>query len=133
MIEIQYINKKGYAVKVEISLHARTRFIERYNKIFPEAQLSGKKLDDALLKWWGHAEPKVNRSRKMETRRKRYGKDTLFFVSSYFTFVVQSNMLITVELSSRGTRHLNKIDGPSPIKHKPKKSTVVEERENENA
>lgn len=38
----------------------------------------------------------------------RHGKDTIYFRTNEFTFIVQNGILVTVEISDSDMRHLNK-------------------------
>ena len=108
-MNISYVNKKDKEIKLRITYHAKTRFKERYNKIFIDNQLDDMdSVDTAIEKWWKLAVPKTSKTRKLQTRRKRHGIDSLYFISSYFLFVVQNSTIVTIELGSRDTRHLNK-------------------------
>lgn len=101
-----YKNKHGEAVRVLISGHARQRFRDRWAKAFPDVLLED--VDVALEKWFSTAARVQNFSERDRKRMRKYGKDTLFFRTNAFTFIVHNGVLVTVEISDRGERHQNK-------------------------
>ena len=110
MSKIYYQNKKGNAVNVGVTDHAIARFVERYNLLF------GTALDaDAAIEKIAHLFKHANRLTKLgkhsQQRLERYGKDTMFFRKNEFTFVIQNAALVTVEISAKNHRHLNKKKG----------------------
>ena len=108
-MELFYINKKDKRIDLSITHHAMMRFKERYNRKFPNNKITDLATIEATIeKWWNTATPKINKTRKLTTRRKRHGIDTLYFISTYFQFVVQNTTIVTIEFGSRDTRHLNK-------------------------
>ncbi len=117
MNTLSYINKKGKEIQIEISLHAKQRFIKRYNRIFINNPIMDiDSFNKNIKKIWETAKLKNRKNRKELERLEKHGLDTLYFVSNYFTFVVQNATLITVELGSKDTKHLNNKDGTSPLK-----------------
>ena len=50
-----------------------------------------------------------------ERRMKRHGKDTVYFRTDTFVFVIQASTLITVELHGKEMRPMNKPYGLSKI------------------
>lgn len=118
-MELYYINKRQKRVTVGVTYHARRRFIERYNRIFTDKPIFElEEVDKAIEKWWNMAVEKNPTTGKLKTRTKRHGKDTIYFSSNYFLFVVQDAAVITIELGSKDTRHLNNSKGLSPIQKK---------------
>ena len=110
MSKIYYQNKKGNPVSVGVTDHAIARFIERYNLLF------GTALDvDAAIEKIAHLFKHANRLTKLgkhyRQRLERHGRDTLFFRKNEFTFVIQDAHLVSVEISAKNHRHLNKKKG----------------------
>jgi hypothetical protein len=101
-----YKNKHGEAVRVLISGHARQRFRDRWAKAFPDVALED--VDAVLERWFSTASRVQNFSERDRKRMRKYGKDTMFFRTNAFTFVVHNSVLVTVEISDRGARHQNK-------------------------
>lgn len=101
-----YTNKKGKRVELEVSHHALLRLKERWHKLhnLPEPE----DLYAFVVERFSHAVRIVNYSRAERTRLKRYGKDTLYFRHNDFTFIVQDSVIVTIEISNKGQRHLNK-------------------------
>jgi len=109
MEDLYYINSKDKKVDVKLSNHAKCRFKERYNRVHITDPLqTEEEFEEIIRKLWFVAVPKINKSKKLLERSDKHGKDTLYFVSNYFTFVVQNSTIVTIELSSRDTKHLNK-------------------------
>lgn len=102
-----YVNRKGQQVRLVITHHARQRFRERWTVAFPGKPLRGA-VDGHVAEWFGKAQRAEPLSRRDHTRLRRHGDDTLFFRAPPFTFVVQSGAILTVELSDRGLRPLNR-------------------------
>jgi hypothetical protein len=107
-IQISYRNSKGKNIVISISNHARQRFWSRWSYLYPHQPLDFSEVDTKIAEWFARAERLVNLSKELQNRCKRHGKDTLFFKTNGFTFVVQDATLLTVEISDRGKRHLNK-------------------------
>lgn len=103
-----YINRQNKPIKLTITSHARRRFILRWSIIFPNNPLTYNNVDKEILNYFSRAERVVKLSYKDRKRLARHGKDTLFFRTSNFTFVVQNATIVTVEISDRNKRHLNK-------------------------
>ena len=130
-MELYYINRRQKKVKVAITYHARSRFIERYNRIFTDKPIYEiEEVDKAIEKWWNLATEKPSTTGKLKVRTKRHGKDTIYFISNYFMFIVQDAAIVTIELGSKDTRHLNNKKGLSPI-HKKHKDSFEETRNGE--
>lgn len=111
---LRYINSKGKQVCIGITRHARKRFIERWGRIYPDCQLDPGTADSKIAEWFSLAKREETNDRRIRTRLKRHGKDTLYFKNSHFTFIVQDATLLTVEISDRNKRYLNKQE-PSPL------------------
>ncbi|MCK9439404.1 hypothetical protein M0Q39_05090 [Patescibacteria group bacterium] len=109
-MNLTYVNKKNKKVNVIISAHAKKRFIERFNRVFPETPiLNSDSVEKQIYNYWNRA---VLKPIKIKERIKKYNNNTLYFVSDYFRFVVENSTIITIELCSKNTKHLN---------HKPRK------------
>lgn len=109
---IEYINKKGQPVSVEVTHHAFQRFQERWTHVFkgqpPPADWN------LELEWqFGMACRVKNLNFEEKRRLERYGADTIYFRSQNFQFVVQDASLMTVELHS-DLRPLNKVSPARP-------------------
>lgn len=107
MTKLTYINKKGNPIELAITNHAVKKLRQRYKNLY------GSDLDDPntfIIKKFSSAIRVINHSKKEKTRLKRHGKDTTYFRSSNFTFVVQDATIVTIEISAKGKRHLNKCD-----------------------
>ena len=102
---MHYFNKKGEKVEVTLSRHALERFEDRYFQVFKERPKDS--LAD-LEKRFNSASRVRNYNTKELSRLKRYGKDTMFFRNLYFTFVVRNRTVVTVEISRKDLRYLNK-------------------------
>lgn len=102
-----YMNKKGQIIIVQISGHAYQQFESRWKLLHPDKPLVGG-LHQSLIHHFNRADRLRNLKGKDLLRLARHGKDTLFFRTSGFTFVVKDRTIVTVEISDRGMRHLNK-------------------------
>ena len=105
-----YFNKKRQRIELEISYHARYRFVQRWQKLYGQT-LTFEEVDKYIVRYFPGATRITNFSQHERNRLRRYGKDTLFFRTSGLTFVVQNGTIITVEISDKGMRHLN-VDNP---------------------
>jgi hypothetical protein len=119
-----YMNKRGKRVNVGYTTHAKDRFKERWNLAFPSSKIAPSKVEETIIHWFNNSSLVKNFCKKEKQRIKKY-KNTLFFRCNCFTFVVQNATIITIELSDRGCRHLNKspifleyIDSIKPKKEK---------------
>ena len=101
-----YINKKGGKVELSITFHAINRFAKRWNRLHPEQLMPGN-VDEEITKLFSYSNRLKNLSQKEKNRLRRYGNDTLFFRHNDFTFIVQNMAIVTVEVSSKGKRHMN--------------------------
>jgi hypothetical protein len=106
--QLVYTNNKGKQILVGITYHARKRFLERWERVYPKVPLTDSTVDQTIADCFTRAKRVENFGRKMRTRINRYGKDTLYFQHDQFTFVVQDASLVTVEISNSAKRHLNK-------------------------
>lgn len=107
MVLLEYKNRHSKIVTLKPTIHALKRFHQRYGLVFSK-ELPDNKVEAELANWFHGAQRKSPNGKKYKTRQKRHGKDSLYFVNLPFIFVVQSNRLMTVELGTRDTRHLNK-------------------------
>ena len=104
-----YYSKKGKEVKLSISKHAVIQFFQRWKIAFPDQPLSFDEVIDKIIQWFSSTNQIQNLSRKEQIRIKHYGngKDTLFFRTNDFTFVVQNACIVTIELSNKNKRQFN--------------------------
>ena len=109
-----YISKHGKKVELHITHHARCRFHVRWKLLFPERSLDRAGIDAEISQCFTTASRVKNFSRHERDRMKKHGKDTLYFRTSGFTFVVQASTLVTIEISDDGMRHLNVKPPPTP-------------------
>jgi len=105
---LAYSNKKGKTVNLQATRHAYAKFIERYSIAFPNSPLLMKDVSNQFENIFKTTNKVKNLNRKEKTRLKRHGDDTMFFRTSVFTFVVKNKQIVTVELSDKNKRHLNK-------------------------
>lgn len=103
-----YINKKGNKVSVSITGHAKRRFLQRWNALYPHDPMSDRDMPERLRDMFNASQRRTNLSRKEKTRLKRHGRDTMFFARGGFTFVVQDAQIVTVEIAVKELRNLNK-------------------------
>ena len=101
-----YINERGDPVRVTVSKHARVRFLQRMHRYFPRRPLPADP-DFAIAGWFGRARRLAPKGRYLE-RALLHGEDVLYFYARPFVFIVQDNVLVTVELGGRGNRALNR-------------------------
>ena len=107
MIEgLYYTNKNGKQVPVQMTRHALSRFLQRYQIAY------GKRVVDCdigptLCKLFNMADRVTKLGPKGRSRMKRHGKDTLYFRREKLTFVVQNSKIVTVEISAKGERWKN--------------------------
>jgi len=87
--------------------------MQRWSRAFPSKPLSPNDVIPTIVKWFSSANRVYNLSRKDKERIKRYGPGALYFRTNMFTFVIKDGMIITIEISDRGIRNLNK--GKNPI------------------
>lgn len=104
---LTYNNKKSQEVEVEVTSHVRHRFMHRWREAMPHLPDKGK-LHSVLADWFNSSVLFNATGRRYDARRKRHGKDTVYFKKDPFVFIVQSARLLTVELGTKDKRHLNK-------------------------
>lgn len=105
-----YINKNGKRIELEISHHAFLRLKERWHQLYDSPEPED--LQSFIAERFAHANKVVNHSKVERERLKKYGSDTLYFRHNDFTFVVQNAVIVTIEISNSGQRHLNKSHWP---------------------
>ncbi len=105
---LTYINKKDQVVPLTVSAHARIRFKDRWQHVFSD-KVFPKDAEAELERWFASATRVENLNREEKVRLERYGKDTLYFRTANFQFVVQDATLRTVELHGEEMRVLNKV------------------------
>jgi len=106
---LTYVNKRGKEVNLQATRHAYAKFVERSSIAFPNDNLLANDVADKFERIFSTTSKVKNLNRKEKTRLKRHGDDTMFFRTNVFTFVVQNAQIVTVELSDKNTRHLNRI------------------------
>ena len=104
--KMYYTNSKGRNVEVRATKHAIERFGERYAILFGR---NTKDPERDMWKRFSMASQVSGCSKQQQRRLRRYGSDTLYFRHSEFTFVVQNATIVTVEISAKNKRHLNKV------------------------
>ena len=109
VLSLSYRNKKDKEVQLTITRHAQRQFYERWEKIFPDKPLDPQKVDDKIIEWFSHSQKVTTVSKHVKSRRKKYGQGTLYFRTNGFTFVVSDAKIVTIEISDKYMRHLNKI------------------------
>ena len=102
-----YVNKRGKTVNLVVSNHAYKRFIERYPRIFGD-RLSLVNLKTTFNMFFQQTKRVQKLNHKEQYRIKKNGNDSMFFRTNDFTFVVKNATVVTVEISAKGKRHLNK-------------------------
>lgn len=115
-----YVNKKGKIVNLTISPHAQKRFLERWPKVFPDKPVSKENVISVISEKFSHANKVQNLTTKEQKRIKSYGngKDTIFFRTNGFTFVVENACIVTIEISDKNQRVLNKVPIPPALNTK---------------
>lgn len=108
--ELYYKNKKDNVVQVAATEHALDRFIERYSLLFG-VTLDAEAAIEKIKHLFKHADRLTKLGKHSRQRLEKYGRDTMFFRKNEFTFVVQNTRLVTVEISAKNRRHLNKKKG----------------------
>jgi len=103
---LAYENKKGKKVFVKITKHAENKFVERYNKVNGHI-IDLKETYDLMQSFFSNSNKVKNLNRFEKKRLLKYGKDTQFFRTNFFTFIIKNATLITVEISDKGKRYLN--------------------------
>ena len=106
---LSYVNKKGKEVKLLATRHSYNRFIDRYNMLHPENKIEPKQVVNYFNNTFSNTQRIKNTNKQEKLRLKKHGKDTMFFRTSGFTFIVENAMIVTVEISDRNKRFMNKI------------------------
>ena len=106
--EMSYINKKGKKIIVTATEHAKRRFIQRWRIMHPDKPILLTDLASSFAKCFMKADLVKNLTKKDLERLAKRGKDTLYFRTNGFTFVVQNGCVLTVEISDKAMRHYNK-------------------------
>lgn len=109
-----YINKKGKIIELTISEHAKVRFAERWKILNPTRPFIGT-IEDKITELFSNTNIVKNLDKKAMDRLDRYGKDTKFFRSNMFTFVVSNATIQTIEISDHDKRYLNRIKVTSVV------------------
>ncbi len=105
---LSYINKKGKTVELTLTKHSYFQFIKRYRIAFPKRPLlTSNSYYKTLEVFFNDAEKVKKISKKENIRLKKYGNDTMFFRTNFFTFIVQNKQIVTIELSNKDMRYLN--------------------------
>ncbi|WP_224984486.1 hypothetical protein [Geomonas agri] len=107
-IKPYYIDSSKNRVELEISYHARQRFVERWNILNPYNTIDGKYVDDHISTLFIDAQLVSNLSIDELKRINKHNSNTLYFRRSDFTFVVCDKCIVTIEISDNGLRSLNK-------------------------
>ena len=106
--KLEYINNNGNTVSLSITSHARRRFQQRYSHVYPKRFLYEADIDAEIIEVFCRADRVRNISSREIKRFEKHGKDTVLFRETNFTFVIQNATIVTIELCSKGMRHLNK-------------------------
>lgn len=104
---LSYENRKGKTIQLRVSRHAYSQFIKRYKIAYPDDSIQNKDIQDMLERVFKTTNKVKKLNRREQTRLKRYGEDTMFFRTNFFTFIIQNKEVVTVELSDKNMRHLN--------------------------
>lgn len=108
MESLHYFNKTGKRIELKAWRHAYSRFAERYKIVHGQA-LDRNKIVSEFTKTFNQSDRVTKLKQGDKRRQKKYGNDNLFFRTTHFTFIVQNAEIVTVEISSKGKRHFNKI------------------------
>jgi len=111
---LSYVNKKGKIIPITVKRHAYAQFFERYKLVLPKKDLQNAQVPAEFERLFSISKKVINLNRKEKTRLKRYGDDTMFFRTNFFTFVVQNRCVVTVEISNQDKRYLNKRHHQTP-------------------
>jgi len=104
---ISYVNNKGKSVPVTITRHAVFAMQDRYNRYYGKS-ISVKQAEAMIIKRFHGCNRVKNLTALERKRNKKYNGKTLYFRELVFTFIVQDATLISVEISAKGKRGLNK-------------------------
>ena len=102
-----YNNKKEKQINLTVRRHALSRFVERYQIVYGK-KLNPQEIISVFIKTFQQTDRVQKLKRGDKRRLKRYGEDNLFFRGTNFTFIVQNAEIITVEISRKDKRHMNK-------------------------
>lgn len=105
MAQLFYISSKHKKIMLTVTRHALVRFIERFKLIYSDESIN--KPTAQFSKMFNESQRVKNLSRKEKIRIKRHGA-TLFFRKDVFTFVVKDCNIVTVEVSDKCLRYLNR-------------------------
>jgi len=105
---LTYINKKNKEVELQITRHAYAQFAQRFPLIF-EHEVENKNVLEVFEYMFKAAQRVKNLNWREKMRIKKYGQDTMFFRTSGLTFVVKNATIVTVEISDKDKRYLNKV------------------------
>jgi len=108
MARFEYTNTKGKIIPLTPTAHAVDNFIRRWNRLHPDKRMLPEKAETKMAELFGRAFRVWNLSKQEERRRRRHTRDTLFFRTDEFRFVVQNQHIVTVEISTREKKHLNR-------------------------
>lgn len=122
---ITYTNKKGKKVVLEVTTHALNR-IARRTLVMQDKHLMALPPMEQIRKLMTHATRVTSLNGKEKRRVKRYGKDTMYFRHGNYTVVVQNAAILTVEISSKGNRGLNKVRKSQLGKYPPLPDPVLD-------
>jgi len=105
---LEYTNRKGRVISLTPTAHAVDNFIRRWNKLHPVERMLPQKAEEKMAELFSTAQRAWKLSKHEEIRRRRHTRDTIFFRTNEFRFVVQNQHIVTVEISVREKKHLNK-------------------------
>ena len=111
MPEMYYTNKRGKRITVTATEHSKNRFYQRWKKLYTDSTLTKAELNEDFARRFMRCNLVTNLRHQDKVRMERHGKDTLYFRTDGFTFIVQNGVIVTVELSDDDMRHLNKRGG----------------------
>lgn len=106
-MEMYYRNKKGKKIVVTVTHHAVAQYQTRWRKTFPDDTLDPSTVLGDIAGKFNLAQRVKNMNKHEKDRIKKHG-DTLFFRQGPFTFVVAGQEIVTIELSNKTKRYLNK-------------------------
>ena len=103
---IYYLNSKGKKIEIIIKRHAVFSFRDRYEKLFGTV-LTSTEAEGRIIALFPLASRVKNYNSREKIRIKRHGH-SLYFRDPNFTYVIHNGVMITVEISKKGFRKLNK-------------------------
>ena len=104
---LSYTNKKGKKVELTITRHAYVQFKERCSLVFGHT-IDDREVAASFEKIFATNDRVVKLNRQEQWRQKKHGGEALYFRTNGLTFIVQNANIVTVEISDKGKRHLNK-------------------------